>query len=83
MPLTPRAGCGKMVSNSQRRSSNWNVETHSAADCAMNVSRAEAKLLERIRSCQHATMIMVHVGGDGEPKLLFAYEDVKREDLTR
>jgi|GEM_PF-4759799 hypothetical protein len=49
----------------------------------IEVSLAELRLLERIRSCQHATMFMVHVGGDGEPKMLFAYEDVKREDLAR
>lgn len=49
----------------------------------MQVSLAEYKLLERLRSCTTPTMFMVHTGGDGEPKTLFAYADVKREELTR
>lgn len=42
-----------------------------------------AKLIDRIQSCALPTMFMLYVGGDGEPKLLFSYQDVKREDLAR
>lgn len=47
------------------------------------VTLAEWRLLERIRASRVATMFWLYAGGDGEPKLLFAYEDVKREDLSR
>lgn len=49
----------------------------------MIVSRAEERMLERFRSTGSPTMFWVYVGGDGEPKIGFAMEDIRREDWGR
>lgn len=80
--MIARAGYAKMLSDQTAVFSTTtvaNVETRRT----MVVSLAEAKLLERIRACTTPTVFMLYAGGDGEPKQLFAHEDVKREDLTR
>lgn len=48
----------------------------------LEVSPAEEKLLERLRSIREGTLVNLFVGGDGEPKVLFT-QAVQMETLTR